>query len=623
MRLLERGRGNSPWGWFAEVNTSNVANETAGESLESHGPFPHPVAAALKAHGLLAAKARSSSSGANSASSTSVSLFDARTGAPNQQALGSWAYGMGTGQDVHCYSSTRRKWATAYHHLEGYVAEPQVSSASSSPASTNQEGASTNVADSSTSAAAGGPSYWRLYARDDLTELFGLTLGEVPLLAKGKDLRLAPWLEQALGPYHAKAGVEAARAPPRGSAAAAATGSTFGRKRPYLDLSAGAVLFLYCGLPALLTRTVASGDAVMGPVTSSASFASSGNIKIGSEVYFAASAEQLAVVGERVTALLGNPTNSAAAAHVDALLSERLKLVSRAPGPSPLRVAAAVAAGSSGGSSSSKVGDDLAAAALAAAAEEYNSRATTAKNTSTMNWEANVAFKAVASLDGVNVPLKVARGDDMHTVAARFCRRWGVKGTDGSSGGSGASACWKLVPWLQTKRDAAEAEFRATSVAAGVGSSAAAGAQEESARGKRRESPIATLASPSKGAQMIGPNQSVTVAIQLSKDGAPTAGAAASGASAGSQGGFCCVYANDETQSSWCGEVPSAAAAAAGSSEVTTVGSLSQAALGGGAGPHLLHLICRRSRSVLEADLMSTEYLQPDDASFFAFKPLL
>jgi len=617
---VERGLGDEPWGWM--INATGT---------EDKGPFDHPIAAAIKAHNARALDGLADDH-----------LFHPVTGEPDQTTLGSWAVAMGDRRDIACYSPARRTWVRATHMGADEESSPPSSEVAAADASDADTGASRNEGSPSRASPAVAPpaSWWRLYTRTDAEELLGLTAADLSggksplgLAGYGKGLALTPWLMGALGPEHARSGVERPRkgagkgATARGARGvggvargAAAVLSKFRPGRPYLDLSPSAVLFFYCGLHRILRGTYAppaGGAAGEAPDDAAAAAAAAAT---AAPLLFAATEAEFAAAAGRVAALL--PIGGAAAGLVEALLADRLALVSLGL-PGPLAAPGGIARTAppeaqtraqqqaqqhqhqhqqqAQGAPSSFSSSSSAATAAATVSLHFPggtgpapsplpslSPAAADRVKRAMQWAPGGAFEATLALGGggEEAVVAVAGGEDLQTAAARFCRRYGITDASARPGAPpGHAECWRLVDHLSAERP----PFLRPGTPAAAAAMASAPA------------PLARLSSPVKGAVLGGAGSAAAqVAIKATS----------------AAGGFCCVYINDGLASAWCGPVEPQPGAGA-----VVVGGVDRASLGGGGGPHALLLVCRPSRDALEAEVRSAPQLRPDDAAFFSFAP--
>jgi hypothetical protein len=442
-----------------------------------------------------------------------------------------------------------------------------------------------------------GGAYWRFNERAELAELLGLGAES---LVEGKSPRLAPWLESALGVAHVRRG-------------------SLGPFREYTDLSASALFFMYCGLQRVFGATYLAVTATSGGEgdanSSSAAAAAPGQLPDkakgggrksggGAGSLFGATLDEVEEAARRVGKLL--PVGGEAHRLVSALLADRLRVVERlalplVPGASQRGragtvygyVATDVDLGEGGGGPRGAAGDPSAA-----------------------RWRARRAHSTKVGLAQGVESVRVRQGDDVQTAVARFCRRHGVRDP---------AECWRLVPYV-LDGIAGAADAAAGSSGSPLpnhgwdddGGGGGGGGGLPTYQGGAGMAPLATLASPAKGAEPSG--DSFPVAIRLSR---PLADPVA----------FCCIHLNDAEPSAWCGTVDAAAQAlsvedavedeAGGGGGALLRGAVVIGAMGRASferdGPHVLHLTCRRSLEELEAYVNSSAFLVPDDASFFLF----
>lgn len=209
------------------------------------------------------------------------------------------------------------------------------------------------------------------------------------------------------------------------------------------------------------------------------------------------------------------------------------------------------------------------------------------------------------TVDGMAQTLTLQPGDDLHTVAASFCRRVGVN----------VAECADIEPWLRLQTIDNETP-------------------EGTAMTTLPRGPV-SIATPLKG-EIFAPGVQALVTLKERQPGSPS---------------FCCIYLDDDLESTWCGS-PDAELQASEALDLDTNGTIGAAAgkglaLARAAGSYavgwlppatkvapataeqgqdqqgnttrLLLLTCRPSRTELESALSNAAFLEPDDAAFFVY----
>jgi hypothetical protein len=611
---------NATWGWKASV-----------PGHEDTEPFDHPVAAALKAQSwIMFNRQKPPATPEVPPEPVMDPLFHPSTGSPDMAAMGSWSVDLAEKRDLTCFSPRSKKFVSAVH-----VATTNGGTVEDTTVTTPPSGLGTEE----TGLAEGGQQqqhFWRFYDRGTLAEFLGIPKrssgghdeggGGGGRGGEGKDSdapRLASWLEAGLGASHVRRGKEAVEVGQRKRGFGNVVGLQK-KQRDYLELSAPAILFFYAGLHRTLG---AAGGPTYGLATTTtlspkkggfwwqqkqqqAQAGKAGFVEKGEEEdqrLLAATEEQLQSMTAQMVALL--PERGLAYSALSGLLFNRLAVVSKLTLPLFGNNDMGGYGGSGGGGGGRRGGqrivgyvpelppgteDTLApygggrGGNGAAAAPSSSGAPLMAREA----WVAKASFTMPAKVDEQQELVRVSKGQDVQTAAARFCRKHGIYQHPKAIT---AEECWQLVPLLferliavneLTDLEGDDEDNGNDDDVAAAPTAAAVVVQ-----------PLATFASPTKGSEVaVDEVVSIEVAVRQGSGGA----------------GFCCLYLNNAQASSWCGPVTAPS---------TLLGGMSLASTNNVVGPHVLQLVCRHTRSDLEAFLAASEdsVLVPDDAAFFAF----